>query len=73
MGIVFTIPIGIIQAVTGYQAGLNILTQIVGGFLLTGSATGVMAFKTLGYDIVIQSLALVADLKLGWYMVHLIL
>ncbi|KAJ3258762.1 hypothetical protein HK103_003356 [Boothiomyces macroporosus] len=67
-GFIFSIPIGIIQAITGYQAGLNILTQIVGGFTLTGDSIGVMAFKTLGYDIVIQSLALVGDLKLGHYM-----
>ncbi|KAJ3270451.1 hypothetical protein HDV01_007811 [Terramyces sp. JEL0728] len=68
LGFLFSIPIGIIQAITGYQAGLNILTQIVGGFTLTGDAIGVMAFKTLGYDIVIQSLSLVGDLKLGHYM-----
>jgi tellurite resistance protein TehA-like permease len=34
MGVVMTIPIGIIQAVSGTQIGLNVLTELVIGMLL---------------------------------------
>lgn len=67
-GILFIVPIGIIQAITGYQPGLNILTQVISGLMIPGKTVGVMAFKSLGYDIVIQGLNLTLDLKLGHYM-----
>ncbi|KAJ3340337.1 hypothetical protein HDU91_000875, partial [Kappamyces sp. JEL0680] len=67
-GIIFSIPIGIVQAVTGYQPGLNILTQIMAGLMVPGQTVAVAGFKSMGYDIVIQSLNLTSDLKIGHYM-----
>lgn len=67
-GSVFAIPIGIVQAVSGTQIGLNVLTEFVIGLMIPGQTLPVIAFKSLGYNILIQALALVADLKLGHYM-----
>ncbi|KAJ3333920.1 hypothetical protein HDU91_002827, partial [Kappamyces sp. JEL0680] len=36
VGVSFTLPVGIIQAITGYQPGLNILTQVISGFTVPG-------------------------------------
>ena len=68
VGFAFTLPVGIIYAITGYMPGLNILTQVISGFIVPGQTTSVMAFKTMGYDISIQALGLSLDLKLGQYM-----
>lgn len=68
VGVTFTLPVGIIQAVTGFQPGLNILTQVISGLIVPGQTSSVMAFKTMGYDISIQALNLSGDLKLGYYM-----
>jgi OPT family oligopeptide transporter len=63
-----TIPIGIIQAVSGSQMGLNVLTEFIIGFLLPGKTVAVMTFKSLGYNVMIQALALTKDLKIAHYM-----
>lgn len=68
LGGVMTIPIGIIQAVSGTQIGLNVLTEFIIGLLIPGQTIAVISFKSLGYNVLIQALALVADLKLAHYM-----
>jgi OPT family oligopeptide transporter len=67
--VIFTIiPIGLIQAVTGTQAVLNVSNEWVGGLLLEGKTVQVMCFKSLGYNLLVQPLSLIADLKLGHYL-----
>ncbi|KAI8903160.1 OPT oligopeptide transporter protein-domain-containing protein [Gorgonomyces haynaldii] len=68
MAIVFTIPIGIIQAVTGSQIGLNVITEFVIGLISPGQTIYMATFKSFGYNVMIQALNLVSDLKLGHYM-----
>ena len=72
----FLLPIGVIQAITGLQLGLNVLTEFVIGLLIPGQTVAVMAFKSLGTNTIIQALSLLGDLKLGHYMkinpVHMI-
>ena len=68
MGVFSSIPIGIVQAITGTQIGLNVITEFVIGLILPGDARAVITFKSLGYNIVIQALNLVSDLKIGHYM-----
>jgi OPT family small oligopeptide transporter len=63
-----TIPIGIIQAVTGSQMGLNVLTEFIIGFMLPGETVAVMTFKSLGYNVMIQALDLTKHLKIAHYM-----
>ncbi|KAI8898391.1 OPT oligopeptide transporter protein-domain-containing protein [Globomyces pollinis-pini] len=68
LGTAFIIPIGIIQAISGSQIGLNVLTQLLAGLAQPGDTIGVMCFKTLGYDITIQGLNLSSSQKIGHYL-----
>ncbi|KAF9410344.1 hypothetical protein BGZ94_001675 [Podila epigama] len=65
---VFALPIGLIQAVTNQQPGLNILTEFVIGYILPGRPIANVTFKTYGYISMNHSLSFTADLKLGQYM-----
>ena len=60
----FALPIGIIQAITNVQIGLNVITEFVMGFMQPGKPLALMMFKTYGYITMAQSLGFVADLKL---------
>ncbi|KAI1660364.1 small oligopeptide transporter [Daldinia decipiens] len=64
----FSLPIGIIQAVTNHQIGLNVLTEFVYGYIQPGRPLALMLFKTYGYITMAQALSFVSDLKFGHYM-----
>ncbi|CAN8097398.1 unnamed protein product [Discula destructiva] len=64
----FSLPIGIIQAITNNQIGLNVLTEFVFGYIQPGRPLALMIFKTFGYITMSQALAFVGDLKFGHYM-----
>ncbi|KAG0267865.1 hypothetical protein DFQ27_008045 [Actinomortierella ambigua] len=68
MSVIFALPVGLVQAVTNQQPGLNIITEYVIGYILPGKPIAVMTFKTLGYISMAQGLLFVGDLKLGHYM-----
>ncbi|KAI3320748.1 OPT family small oligopeptide transporter [Xylariaceae sp. AK1471] len=63
--IIWTIPIGIIQAMTNIQIGLNVLTEFVVGYLLPGHPLAMMNY---GFIAMQQALYFAQDLKLGHYM-----
>lgn len=64
----FALPIGIIQAVTNNQIGLNVLTEFIYGYIQPGRPLALMIFKTFGYITMSQALGFVGDLKFGHYM-----
>ncbi|KAB5570146.1 OPT family small oligopeptide transporter [Coniochaeta sp. 2T2.1] len=64
----FALPIGIIQAVTNNQIGLNVLTEFIYGYIQPGRPLALMIFKTFGYITMSQALSFVGDLKFGHYM-----
>ncbi|ODA80063.1 hypothetical protein RJ55_03021 [Drechmeria coniospora] len=64
----FSLPIGIIEAVTNNQIGLNVLTEFVYGYIQPGRPLALMIFKTFGYITMSQALSFVSDLKFGHYM-----
>ncbi|KAF8861288.1 small oligopeptide transporter-like protein [Acephala macrosclerotiorum] len=64
----FSLPIGIIQAITNTQIGLNVLTEFVFGYIQPGRPLALMIFKTYGYITMSQALGFVSDLKFGHYM-----
>ncbi|KAG0092652.1 hypothetical protein BGZ92_009116 [Podila epicladia] len=64
----FCLPIGLIQAVTNQQPGLNILTEFVIGYILPGRPIANVTFKTYGYISMAHAMAFLGDLKLGQYM-----
>ncbi|EMR68455.1 putative opt family small oligopeptide transporter protein [Eutypa lata UCREL1] len=73
---IFSLPIGIIQAVTNNQIGLNVLTEFIYGYIQPGRPLALMMqvfsryllFKTFGYITMSQALSFVEDLKFGHYM-----
>jgi len=68
IGFVYTIPIGMIQAITNQQVGLNVITELIIGYALPGKPIAMMMFKTWGYISMVQALQFTSDFKLGHYM-----
>ncbi|KAI9346046.1 OPT oligopeptide transporter protein-domain-containing protein [Zopfochytrium polystomum] len=72
LGVIFAlvsmVPIGVIQAISGQQIALNVMSEFLIGVILPGRIAGVMAFKTFSYMAMYQGLLLVSDLKLGHYL-----
>ncbi|KAF8151800.1 OPT oligopeptide transporter [Crassisporium funariophilum] len=64
----YVIPIGMIQAITNQQVGLNVITELVIGYGLPGRPVAMMMFKTWGYITMAQALTFTSDFKLGHYM-----
>ncbi|KAI8831018.1 OPT oligopeptide transporter protein-domain-containing protein [Chytriomyces cf. hyalinus JEL632] len=68
LAIVSMVPIGIIQAISGQQIGLNVMSEFLIGLLLPGKVAAVMTFKTFSYMAMYQGLNLTMDMKMGHYM-----
>ncbi|KAI4866298.1 small oligopeptide transporter [Hypoxylon rubiginosum] len=66
--LVWTIPIGIVQAITNIQLGLNVLSEFIIGYMLPGHPLAMMMFKNYSYICMSQALYFSQDLKLGHYM-----
>ncbi|KAJ7042920.1 oligopeptide transporter [Mycena alexandri] len=64
----YIIPIGMIQAITNQQVGLNVITELIIGYALPGHPIAMMMFKTWGYITMAQALTFTSDFKLGHYM-----
>jgi OPT family small oligopeptide transporter len=65
---VFILPIGIMTALANQTPGLNIVTEIIIGYIIPGNPAANMAFKTYGYISMSQGITFLTDLKLGHYM-----
>ncbi|KAG9062071.1 hypothetical protein KI688_006793 [Linnemannia hyalina] len=68
LAVIFALPVGLIQALTNQQPGLNIITEYVIGYILPGEPIPNVTFKTLGYISMSQAMLFTSDLKLGHYM-----
>lgn len=64
----YVIPIGMIQAITNQQVGLNVITELIIGYIMPGYPVAMMMFKTWGYITMAQALTFTSDFKLGHYM-----
>ncbi|KAN0078370.1 OPT oligopeptide transporter domain containing protein [Tylopilus felleus] len=64
----YVIPIGMIQAITNQQVGLNVISELIVGYALPGRPIAMMMFKTWGYITMSQALTFASDFKLGHYM-----
>ncbi|CAI9088188.1 OLC1v1022447C1 [Oldenlandia corymbosa var. corymbosa] len=64
----FTLPIGLIQATTNQQPGLNVITELIIGFIYPGRPLANVSFKTYGYISMTQALMFLSDFKVGHYM-----
>ncbi|XP_072970553.1 oligopeptide transporter 1-like [Typha angustifolia] len=68
MAFIFTLPVGVIYATTNQQPGLNIITEMVIGYIYPGKPLANVVFKTYGYISMAQALGFLGDFKLGHYM-----
>ncbi|CAB4424935.1 unnamed protein product [Rhizophagus irregularis] len=68
LSIIMVLPIGIIQAISNNQIGLNVLAEMICGYVLLGRPIANVYFKCYGFVTMYQCLLLVSDLKLGHYM-----
>ncbi|KAL1306294.1 hypothetical protein AAFC00_004379 [Neodothiora populina] len=62
------IPIGMVQAITNVQLGLNVFTEFLIGYMQPGKPNAMMLFKTYGYITMTQGLYFAEDMKLGHYL-----
>ncbi|CAI2166429.1 11728_t:CDS:10 [Funneliformis geosporum] len=65
---VMVLPIGVIQAISFNQVGLNVISEMICGYILPGRPIANVYFKCYGFMTMSQCLLLVSDLKLGHYM-----
>ncbi|KAJ7641107.1 OPT oligopeptide transporter [Roridomyces roridus] len=62
---VYVIPIGMIQAITNQQVGLNVITELIIGYALPGRPVAMIPGDTFTMA---QALTFSSDFKLGHYM-----
>ncbi|KAF9203794.1 hypothetical protein BGZ49_006038 [Haplosporangium sp. Z 27] len=65
---VWTLPVGILTAITSQAPTISMITEWVYGAMEPGKPIGNMIFKTYGYITVQQAILFTQDLKLGHYM-----
>ena len=68
LAFVFTVPFGIITATTNQVLQLNVITELIIGYILPGRPIANIMFKTWGSVPVNQAILFTSDLKLGHYM-----
>lgn len=64
----FIIPVGVLYAITNMALGLNVISELISGYLIPGKPIALMFFKTFAYISNVQAVTYTQDLKLGHYM-----
>ncbi|KAJ6967554.1 oligopeptide transporter 1-like isoform X1 [Populus alba x Populus x berolinensis] len=68
LAFVFTLPIGVITATTNQQPGLNVITELIIGYMYPGRPLANITFKTYGCISIYQAIMFLSDFKMGHYM-----
>ncbi|BGP43973.1 hypothetical protein JCM10450v2_008189 [Rhodotorula kratochvilovae] len=68
MGLIYLLPASYVYAMTSYQVAINLIVELVAGYIIPGLPLGNMLFKLYGTNILNLGLVFVQDLKLGHYM-----
>jgi hypothetical protein len=68
ISILLVVPMGILEAVANMSIGLNVISELVGGFVVPGKAMPMNMFKAYGCMTLISALNFCSDLKLGHYL-----
>jgi OPT family oligopeptide transporter len=66
--IIFILPVGVIEARTSSQIGLNVITEFIAGYIWPGKPIANTLVKIYGYMAMSRGLLFASDLKLGIYM-----
>jgi len=62
------IPVAIIMAISNIQVALQVLHEMIAGYMIPGKPIANAIFKTIAYNGTTQAIGFSADLKLGHYM-----
>ena len=68
VALIFVIPVGLVNAITGMQVTLNVLAELIGGAWAPGNALAMNYFKAFGYITTAQAIYFSNDLKLAHYI-----
>ncbi|KAH9447028.1 hypothetical protein Pst134EA_029013 [Puccinia striiformis f. sp. tritici] len=68
IALAYVLPGGFIFAMTSQQISINLVAEIIPGYLLPGKPLSNMLFKTFSVQSLLVGLAFIQDLKLGHYM-----
>jgi len=49
IALVFFVPVGVIEAISNFQLGLNVITEFIAAYILPGKPIANMTFKVYGY------------------------
>jgi OPT family oligopeptide transporter len=63
-----TIPVGMLQAITNQQITLQVMHELIAGYMVPGRPVANMIFKCVAFIGTNQAVGFAADLKLGHYM-----
>ncbi|KDN52723.1 small oligopeptide transporter [Tilletiaria anomala UBC 951] len=65
---IYTLLLAIISVITGSTIGLNVITEIIIGYMLPGHLAAMMIFKCFDYITMVQAVTFLSDLMFGHYM-----
>lgn len=66
--VIFILPLGILLAITGQYMFLNVVSELIGGYIIPGRPIAVMIFKVYATTVTKQALECSSNLKLGHYI-----
>jgi len=59
IALIFFIPVGIIEAISNFQLGLNVIAEFIAAYVLPGKPIANMTFKVYGYMVYTIRLGLI--------------
>ncbi|KAJ7225946.1 OPT oligopeptide transporter [Mycena pura] len=68
LGTIVAIPSAILQAVANQPLGLQVVEEMIAGYILPGRPIANIVFKAISFTSTQQAVAFAGDLKLGHYM-----
>jgi OPT family oligopeptide transporter len=68
IAVFFCIPVSMITAITNQPIALNVIYELIGGYVVPGRPIANMIFKAIAYTTTVQSVSFAGNLKLGHYM-----
>jgi OPT family oligopeptide transporter len=68
LAIILSIPLSMLQAITNQQIPLQVMPELISGYILPGRPIANVIFKTITYIGTYQAISFAGDLKLGHYM-----
>ncbi|ESR54117.1 hypothetical protein CICLE_v10023765mg, partial [Citrus x clementina] len=68
LALIFILPVGVLQATTGQTLSLNVISELLIGYIYPGRPIANMVFKLYGLNIQSYALEFISELKMAHYM-----